>query len=203
MCIFQSCDKIKQSAIGSTRRVFLVETMGGFCGYLVSFSIFCRKITLHRIDFKIKFKFKASSAGLAAGADQSYIFEENFTINDLIDDIRHFKMKMEGELKRGLLIRNEMANKNYTSEFIQSLMSEEGRGVFSARMCIIGHMQQGGVPTPFDRNLGIKFGAKALRQMIEVIENEGQYPLPLKSKHFKTFFSYEQTFTNLYIVKCE
>lgn len=116
---------------------------------------------------------KASSAGLAAGADQSYIFEEKFTINDLIDDIRHFKVKMEGDLKRGLLIRNEMANKNYTSEFIQSLMSEEGKGVFSARMNIIGHMQQGGVPSPFDRNLGIKFGARSLRQMMEIIENGG------------------------------
>ena len=84
-------------------------------------------------------------------------------------------MKMEGDLKRGLLIRNEMANKNYTSEFIQSLMSEEGKGVFSARMSVIGHMQQGGVPTPFDRNLGIKFGSKSLRQMIDIIEIGGLF----------------------------
>lgn len=49
---------------------------------------------------------------------------------------------MEGELKRGLLIRNEMANKHYTPEFMQNLMSEEGKGVFSARLNIIGHMQQ-------------------------------------------------------------
>lgn len=33
--IVQNCDKIKQSAMGSNRRVFLVETMGGYCGYLV------------------------------------------------------------------------------------------------------------------------------------------------------------------------
>lgn len=80
---------------------------------------------------------------------------------------------MEGDLKRGLLVRNELANKNYTSEFILNLMSEEGRGVFSARSSVIGHMQQGGVPTPFDRNLGIKFGARSLRQMIELIESCG------------------------------
>lgn len=112
------CDKIKQSALGSKRRVFMVETMGGYCGYL------------------------ASVAGLASGADQSYIFEEPFTINDIIEDVRHLKEKMKSELKRGLLIRNEMANKHYTSEFIQNLMSEEGKGVFSARANIIGHMQQ-------------------------------------------------------------
>ena len=112
------CDKIKQSALGSKRRVFMVETMGGYCGYL------------------------ASVAGLASGADQSYIFEEPFTINDIIEDVRHLKEKMKSELKRGLLIRNEMANKHYTSEFIQNLMCEEAKGIFSARANIIGHMQQ-------------------------------------------------------------
>jgi 6-phosphofructokinase 1 len=109
---------------------------------------------------------------LASGADASYIFEEPFTVNDLIEDIRHLKCKMEGDLKRGLLIRNEMANRNYTSQFLQQLMSEEGKGVFSARLNILGHMQQGGVPSPFDRNLGIKLGAKALHRMIEIVDQQ-------------------------------
>jgi 6-phosphofructokinase 1 len=108
---------------------------------------------------------------LAAGADQSYIFEEQFTINDLVDDIRHLRNKIEGDLKRGLLIRNEMANKNYTSEFIRALMSEEGKGVFSARCNIPGHMQQGGATSPFDRNLGIKFGARSLNFIVDLLEN--------------------------------
>ncbi len=85
---------------------------------------------------------KASLAGLASGADHSFIFEEPFTINDIIDDIRHLKNKMKGDLKSGILIRNEMANKNYTSEFIQNLMTEEGAGVFSARLNVLGHLQQ-------------------------------------------------------------
>lgn len=78
--IVSMCDKIKQSAIGSKRRVFIVETMGGYCGYL------------------------ATVAGLACGADQSYIFEEPFTITDMIEDIHHLRKKMEGDLKRGILI---------------------------------------------------------------------------------------------------
>ncbi len=52
--------KIKQSAMGSKRRVFVIETMGGYCGYL------------------------ATMAGLASGADQAYIFEQPFTIHDLV-----------------------------------------------------------------------------------------------------------------------
>lgn len=55
----QSCDKIKQSASGTKRRVFVVETMGGFCGYL------------------------ATSTGIAVGADAAYIYEDPFSIHDL------------------------------------------------------------------------------------------------------------------------
>ena len=139
-------DKIKQSAIGSKRRVFVVETMGGYCGYL------------------------ATVAGFASGADQAYIFEEPFTIHDIIDDIHHLRKKMEGDLKRGILIRNEKANKNYSTEFLTNLLTEEGKGVFSARSNILGHMQQGGVPTPFDRNLGLKLAAKSINYMIDQLE---------------------------------
>lgn len=140
------CDKIKQSAIGSNRRVFIVETMGGYCGYLATLS------------------------GLASGADQSYIFEEHFTIHDIIDDIHHLRQKMQGDLKRGILIRNEKANKHYTTDFMLSLLNEEGKGVFTARSNILGHMQQGGVPTPYDRNLGLKLASKSLSYMIRILE---------------------------------
>lgn len=57
MC--QTCDRIKQSASGTKRRVFIIETMGGYCGYL------------------------ATVGGLAAGADAVYVYEEPFDIRDL------------------------------------------------------------------------------------------------------------------------
>jgi hypothetical protein len=38
--------------------------------------------------------------------------------------------------------RNEMANKHYTTDFILNLLAEEGKGVFSARSNVLGHMQQ-------------------------------------------------------------
>lgn len=34
--ITDTCDRIKQSASGTKRRVFIIETMGGFCGYLAN-----------------------------------------------------------------------------------------------------------------------------------------------------------------------
>lgn len=33
---------------------------------------------------------------------------------------------------------------------------------------------KGGVPTPFDRNLGIKFGNKALVKMVEILNKTAQ-----------------------------
>lgn len=57
--VLQICDRLKQSASGTRNRVFVVETMGGYCGYL------------------------ATMAGLSSGADAAYISEEPFTMKDL------------------------------------------------------------------------------------------------------------------------
>ncbi|XP_018358051.1 PREDICTED: ATP-dependent 6-phosphofructokinase isoform X1 [Trachymyrmex cornetzi] len=136
--ITEICDRIRQSAQGTKRRVFIIETMGGFCGYL------------------------ATVAGLAGGADAAYIYEEKFNIKDLNQDVIAMAAKMSEGVERGLIIRNENANENYNTEFTFRLFSEEGKGLFSCRRNILGHMQQGGSPTPFDRNLGTKMGAKAV-----------------------------------------
>ncbi|XP_026056621.1 ATP-dependent 6-phosphofructokinase, platelet type-like isoform X6 [Carassius auratus] len=137
--IVETCDRIKQSASGTKRRVFIIETMGGYCGYL------------------------ASVGGLAAGADAAYIFEEPFDIRDLQSNVEHLTEKMKTGIQRGLILRNENSNENYTTDFIYQLYSEEGRGVFDCRKNVLGHMQQGGSPSPFDRNFGTKIAAKAMQ----------------------------------------
>nr|XP_046226522.1 ATP-dependent 6-phosphofructokinase, platelet type isoform X10 [Scatophagus argus] len=137
--ITTTCDRIKQSASGTKRRVFIIETMGGYCGYL------------------------ASVGGLAAGADAAYIFEEPFDIRDLQANVEHLTEKMKTSIQRGLVLRNENCNENYTTDFIYQLYSEEGKGVFDSRKNVLGHMQQGGAPSPFDRNFGTKISAKAMQ----------------------------------------
>ncbi|XP_028288491.1 ATP-dependent 6-phosphofructokinase, platelet type isoform X11 [Parambassis ranga] len=137
--ITTTCDRIKQSASGTKRRVFIIETMGGYCGYL------------------------ASVGGLAAGADAAYIYEEQFDIRDLQANVEHLTEKMKTSIQRGLVLRNENSNENYTTDFIYQLYSEEGRGVFDCRKNVLGHMQQGGAPSPFDRNFGTKISAKAMQ----------------------------------------
>lgn len=62
--ICEMIDKIKLSATGTKKRVFIIETMGGYCGYL------------------------ATIAALASGADNAYIFEESFSVGDIMDDVK-------------------------------------------------------------------------------------------------------------------
>uniref|UniRef100_H3B2X1 6-phosphofructokinase n=1 Tax=Latimeria chalumnae TaxID=7897 RepID=H3B2X1_LATCH len=137
----ESCDRIKQSASGTKRRVFVVETMGGYCGYL------------------------ATMTGIAAGADAAYIYEDPFSISHLQTNVKHLANKMKTEIQRGLVIspRGEKCSKNFTTEFLYNLYSAEGKGIFDCRMNILGHLQQGGTPTPFDRNYGIKLGVWAVQ----------------------------------------
>uniref|UniRef100_A0A3B4B407 6-phosphofructokinase n=1 Tax=Periophthalmus magnuspinnatus TaxID=409849 RepID=A0A3B4B407_9GOBI len=134
----EGCDKIKQSASGTKRRVFVVETMGGFCGYL------------------------ATSTGLAVGADAVYIYEDPFTIHDLKTNVEHLAEKMKKDIQRGLVL-NEYCHEHYTTDFIHKLYSAEGKGIFDCRVNVLGHLQQGGAPSPFDRNFGTKMGVKAVQ----------------------------------------
>ncbi|XP_038576279.1 ATP-dependent 6-phosphofructokinase, liver type isoform X1 [Micropterus salmoides] len=139
----ESCDKIKQSATGTKRRVFVVETMGGFCGYL------------------------ATCTGIAVGADAAYIYEEPFDIHDLKTNVDHLTEKMKKDIQRGLVLRNEKCHENYTTDFIYKLYSSEGKGIFDCRVNVLGHLQQGGAPSPFDRNFGTKLGVRAVQWISE------------------------------------
>ena len=49
------------------------------------------------------------------------------------------------------------------------MYAEEGQGVFTTRMNVLGHMQQGGYPSPFDRNMATKMGAKSYNWLISQI----------------------------------
>nr|XP_046264847.1 ATP-dependent 6-phosphofructokinase, platelet type-like isoform X7 [Scatophagus argus] len=144
---FETCDRIKQSASGTKRRVFIIETMGGYCGYL------------------------ATVGGLAAGADTVYIYEEPFDIRDLQANVEHLTEKMKTSIQRGLVLRNENCNENFTTDFIYQLYNEEGQGVFDCRKNILGHMQQGGAPSPFDRNFGTKVAAKAMQWITRTLKD--------------------------------
>jgi len=135
-------DRIKQSAIAQ-RRCFVVEVMGRNCGYL------------------------ALMSGLATGAEHVYLPEEGLKLRDLQADLDQMMAGFKNGKRLGLIIRNENANRVYTSNFIASLFEEEGGTLFDVRQTILGHVQQGGDPSPFDRIQSTRLAARCIDFLIE------------------------------------
>eukprot|EP00112_Aurelia_sp_Birch-Aquarium-sp1_P005498 Seg1624.4 transcript_id=Seg1624.4/GoldUCD/mRNA.D3Y31 product="ATP-dependent 6-phosphofructokinase liver type" protein_id=Seg1624.4/GoldUCD/D3Y31 len=122
--------------------------MGGKCGYL------------------------ATMAGIAVGADAAYIREEPFGIDQLQEDVQHLIYKFHTtSIKRGLVLRAQEANERYTTKFITALYEEEAKGVFITRESVLGHLQQGGPPSPFDRLNGTRQAMKGVAFLIEKIRD--------------------------------
>lgn len=144
--IVEAVDKIKQSAV-ATRRCFVVEVMGRYCGYL------------------------ALMSGLATGAERVYLHEEGVTLSDLQADLTHLVDGFQHGKRLGLLIRNEKANPSYTTDFMCALFEEEGGDLFDVRQAILGHLQQGGDPTPFDRIQATRLAARCVEFLIEQADN--------------------------------
>ncbi len=144
--IVQAVDKIKQSAVAQ-RRCFIVEVMGRNCGYL------------------------ALMGGLATGSERVYLHEEGVTLNDLQNDVNHLSNGFKRGKRLGLIIRNEHANPVYTTEFMRALFEEEAHGGFDVRQAILGHLQQGGNPSPFDRIQATRFATKCMDRLINLTTN--------------------------------
>lgn len=145
--IVAALDKIKQSAVAAGRCI-VVEVMGRYCGYL------------------------ALMSGLASGAECVYLNEEGVTLDDLRDDLAYMIKSFEQGRRLNLMIRNENANPVYTIDFMCSLFEEEGGELFSVRQSILGHLQQGGDPSPFDRIQATRLATKCIDYLITEANKE-------------------------------
>lgn len=143
--IISAVDKIKQSAVAS-QRAFIVEVMGYYCGYL------------------------ALMGALATGAERVYLHEEGVSMHDLVQDVEAFRHAFQHGKRLGLVIRNEMANEVYTTNFMRLLFEEEGGSLFDVRQAILGHMQQGGTPSPFDRIFATRLAVSSIEYLEDQIE---------------------------------
>jgi 6-phosphofructokinase 1 len=145
-------DKVHSTA-ESHERVMVVEVMGRHAGFI------------------------ALNAGIAGSADVILIPEIPFDIAKVCDKIRrreaegrHFSIVVvaEGAAPKGgsvSLIDPEhqrlggIADK--VAHSIQEMTAKETRSL------VLGHLQRGGSPTTFDRLLGLRFGAAAVRLIAE------------------------------------
>ena len=67
----------------------------------------------------------------------------------------------------GLLIRSEHADAVYTTSFIKALFEREGEGLFDVRGATLGHVQQGGDPSPFDRIQATRLAWASVHHLVE------------------------------------
>ena len=160
--IVEAVDKIKDSAV-ALKRCFVVEVMGRNCGYL------------------------ALMGGLATGAERVYISEEGVTLHDLVTDVQRMNYGFSHGKRLGLVIRNENANDVYNTPFMCALFEEEGRNMFDVRQSILGHLQQGGAPSPFDRIHATRLSKRCIDFLIEQVENKSSHSafIGLQGKEIK------------------
>lgn len=145
--IIQAVDKIKDTA-GSTHRAFIVEVMGEQCGYLPLMS------------------------ALACGAERAYLPEDGIAVGGLEADVEELREGFRSGKSLGIVVMGEFASRHYNTDVIRRVMQEEGRDEFEVRACILGHVQRGGVPTPFDRIQASRFANRAILHLLDQIRED-------------------------------
>ncbi len=142
--IIAGVDRLKQSAMAH-QRAFVVEVMGRYCGYL------------------------AFMAGLAGGAERVYLHEDGITLDELSRDAAAMRASFRAGRRFHLAVRNEQASEGYTTDVLCRLFTEESAGEFDVRPMVLGHLQQGGNPSPFDRVHATRLAAYGVRWLSEQI----------------------------------
>lgn len=140
--IVDAVDKIKQSAVG-INRCFITEVAGLNCGYLALIS------------------------AIATGAERAYLHEDNITLADIQKDLNRLIEEFREGRELALIIRNEKSHKAYDTAFMTTLFDEESGELFGAKHSILGHLQHGGSPSPFDRILATLMASHGVKFLVE------------------------------------
>lgn len=101
----------------------------------------------------------ALTAGLAAGADVILVPEVKWSIDDVCEKLAN--AKKHGKECSIIVLSEHVCDPNDLAKMISVKSGIECRSV------ILGHVQRGGKPTAFDRNLGTNYGAKAVERLMQ------------------------------------
>ncbi|HSO70793.1 MAG TPA: 6-phosphofructokinase [Arachnia sp.] len=138
--VVNSIDMVRMSASAS-KRAFVVETMGRTCGFLPLLG------------------------GIAGGAEKSYLPETGISLDELSTDIEALVDAFETGRSFYLAVMGEETSEHYTSDVLAKLFEAEGHGMYSVRQAVIGHIQQGGNPSPFDRINATRLAYQAMANL--------------------------------------
>jgi 6-phosphofructokinase 1 len=130
-------DKIRDTA-SSHNRLFFVEVMGRDAGHI------------------------ALNTGVAGGAEEILIPEENLGLDRLIQSLK----RSEKTGKSSSIVVVAEGDKTGENVFQLKEYVEKHLSDYDARVAVLGHMQRGGTPTCFDRVLASRLGVSAVESMI-------------------------------------
>lgn len=153
----EAIDKIHSTAM-SHHRVMIVEVMGRYAGWL------------------------ALESGLASGGDVILIPEIPFSMERIVREVtmrsqigRRFSIVVAAEgakpeggeriVKRTVAGSPDPVRLGGIGEYVAGQI-EEITGL-ECRVTVLGHLQRGGIPTPFDRLLATRFGIKAAEYCVD------------------------------------
>ena len=134
----------------------------------------------------------AYAAGLASGADVVITSETGFDMAALIELCKKYKQ----ESRRHIII---IITEKITDVHDLANKITEHSG-YDTRATVLGHIQRGGSPTPYDRNLASRLGDEAVKRLIngegglcmgiynnEIIATPIEEALQMKKQMFKGF----------------
>ncbi|MDX1332090.1 MAG: 6-phosphofructokinase [Robiginitalea sp.] len=136
--VVEAIDKIRDTA-SSHSRLFFVEVMGRDVGHI------------------------ALNAGVAAGAEEILIPEQNLGLERLLDSLK--RSKKSGKSSSIVVVaEGDKTGKNVfeLKEYVETHLP-----IYDVRVSVLGHIQRGGVPTAFDRVLASRMGVKAVESLLE------------------------------------
>ncbi len=140
--ICEAIDRLKLSALGSRNRVFFVEVMGRRCGYL------------------------ARAAGLATGAEFIYTDEDPPTLARIYEDAIRLNAAMDEGRTVAIVLVADGVRAPFRAERLAELFAEASEGRYDTRVCVLGHLQQGGRPSPADRLLAVRLTRRAVAEVL-------------------------------------
>jgi 6-phosphofructokinase 1 len=134
----EAIDKIRDTA-SSHDRLFFIEVMGRNAGFLALYS------------------------GIAGGAEEILIPEENIGIDRLVESLR--RSKRAGKTSSIVVVAE--GDKTGKNVFELAQYVEDNLKEYESRVVIVGHIQRGGCPTTFDRVLASRLGVRAVEVLLD------------------------------------
>jgi len=109
-------------------------------------------------------------SALSSGAEYMYINEESPSLEQIAADAERMVASFKSGRRLFLTLLNESASQYYDREFLADVFNAESEGIYDVRHQALGHMQQGGSPSPYDRLLATRLVARAFEQLVDQFE---------------------------------